>query len=138
MCLDKGNRPDLQQFQDRVHQRNLDHLQIWHNIGTDVEHGIWAMAGARQGTYMTMLTQWDYREVQDFHALEKIWATVRDSDPRILAGQVGIELHSQLGLPVAMFEAEQSAFFKQHYRSDWHNLGVMIREIDVIRRREGW
>jgi hypothetical protein len=26
----------------------------------------------------------------------------------------------------------------QHYRSNWHNLGVMVREIDVIRRQEGW
>jgi hypothetical protein len=41
-------------------------------------------------------------------------------------------------LPVAIFEAEQSRFFKQHYRSDWHNRGIMVREMDVIREREGW
>jgi hypothetical protein len=32
----------------------------------------------------------------------------------------------------------ESAFFKQHYRSNWHNQGVMVREIDVIRTQEGW
>jgi hypothetical protein len=32
----------------------------------------------------------------------------------------------------------QSRFFKHHYRSNWHNLGVMVREIDVIRKQEGW
>jgi hypothetical protein len=39
---------------------------------------------------------------------------------------------------MAILEAEQSAFFKYHYRSDWRNHGVMTREIDVIRQQEGW
>lgn len=131
LCLNRGVRVTAQEFRDRIHQRNLDHLTIWHNIGSDVEHGRWAMAGARQGTYMTMLTQWDHREVQDFDALISLWRTVETSDPRVLAGQVGIELHAQLGLPVAQFEAEQSAFFKQHYQSNWRNRGIMVREIDA-------
>lgn len=62
MCLNKGARPTIAEFKDRVHHRNLDHLTIWHNIGRDVENGIWAMLGARMGTYMTMITpEWDYR-----------------------------------------------------------------------------
>ena len=138
MCLDKGRRPSAAEFKNRVHRRNLDHLTIWHNVGRDTEHGAWAIAGARQGTFMTMLSDWDYREVQDFDYLNDLWNTVKDSDARILAGQVGIELHNQLDLPVAMLEAEQSFFFKHHYRSNWSNLGVMVREIDVIRRQEGW
>ena len=138
MCLNKGRRPSLEEFQHQVHHRNLDHLTIWHNVGADAEYGLWCIAGSRQGTYMTMLTSWDYQEVRDFDALEKIWTTVEHSDPRLLAGQVGIELHAQLNLPMAMLESEHSEFFKHHYRSDWHNLGVMTREIDVIRRREGW
>ena len=138
MCLDQGRRPTLSEFQDRVHRRNLDHLTIWHNIGSDVEHGRWCMAGARQGTYMTMLTNWDYRTVQDFDALQEIWNTVAQSDPRVLAGQVGVELHAQLALPVTQFESEHSEFFKRHYRSNWHNRGVMTRELDVIRQQEGW
>jgi hypothetical protein len=115
----------------------LDHLTIWHNIGSDVEHGRWAMSGARQGTYMTMLTRWDYQEVQSFSALADLWKTVENSDPRVLAGQVGIELHNQLGLPVAMFESEHSRFFKQHYHSNWRNRGIMVRELDVITQPEG-
>lgn len=138
MCLNKGVRPQLQDFQQMVHHRNLDHLTIWHNVGDDVEHGIWAMAGARQGTYMTMLTNWNYREVQDFDCLRDLWSTVENSDPRVMVGRVGIELATQLNLPMAMLQAEHSAFFKHHYRSDWHNRGIMVREIDVIREREGW
>ena len=138
MCLNRGIRPSLAEFKDRVHQRNLEHLTIWHNIGADVNNGHWAMAGARQGTYMTMLTNWDFQLVQDFDALAEIWKTVEDSDPRLLGGRVADELHSQLDLPMMIFEGEQSRFFKQHYLSNWHNRGIMTREIDVIREQEGW
>jgi hypothetical protein len=138
MCLNRGTKPTLEEFKQSVHQRNLDNLTIWHNIGTDAEHGEWTIAGARQGTYMTMLTNWDYRQVQNFNALNDLWLTVCDSEPRILSNRLGVELGTQLDLPVSVFEGEQSRFFKQHYRSNWHNQGIMIREIDVIRKQEKW
>lgn len=138
MCLDRGRKPSVAEFQSRVHAKNLDNLTIWQNIGADVDYGMWAIAGARQGTYMTMLTAWDYREVQNFDALAELWKTVETSDPRILANRLADDLHNQLDLPMLIMEAEQSAFFKQHYRSNWHNRGAMVREIDVIRQQEGW
>jgi hypothetical protein len=138
MCLNNGVRPSIGEFQERVHHRNLDHLTIWHNVGVDVENGHWAMAGARQGTYMTMLTNWDHRQVQDFDELAELWDTVKDSHPRVLAGRTAEELYDQLNLPMANLESEQSKFFKQHYRSDWRNRGIMVREMDVIRQQEGW
>jgi len=137
MCLQRGRKPTVEEFKNQV-LRNLDNLTIWHNVGSDVEHGEWAIAGARQGTYMTMLTNWDHTQVQDFDALAELWETVKDSQPRILANQLGPELGTQLDLPMAILEAEQSAFFKHHYRSNWHNQGIMVREIDVIRKQEGW
>jgi len=138
MCLNRGARPTITEFQNRVHQRNLDHLTIWHNVGRDTEYGIWAIAGSRMGTYMTMLTAWDYKQVQDFSKLEELWDTVKDSVPEILAGRVAEDLATQLNLPMVTIMSSESAFFKQHYRSNWHNRGVMIREIDVIRQQEGW
>jgi hypothetical protein len=139
MCLDRGRRPSVNEFKDRVHSRNLDHLTVWHNIGRDVEHGIWSIAGARMGTYMTMITpQWDYRLVQNFEELSKLWDTVKDSDPELLAGRVAEDLTTQLDLPINMILENESKFFKHHYRSNWNNCGVMTREIDVIRQQEGW
>jgi hypothetical protein len=138
MCLNKGARPTLSEFKQRVHHRNLDHLTIWHNVGRDVEHGIWSIAGARMGTYMTMLTGWDHQQVQSFDALADLWTTVQLQNPELVAGRVAEDLATQLGLPMATMLAPESAFFKQHYRSNWHNHGVMTREIDVIRRQEGW
>jgi len=138
MCLDAGRKPTISEFRDRVHRRNLDHLTVWHNVGRDVEHGDWAMAGARQGTHMTMLTGWDYREVQSFDTLEKIWQETQRQDPDSISQDCEDALKTQLDLPMCMMTPSQSEFFKHHYRSNWSNLGVMTREIDVIRRQEGW
>ena len=138
MCLDAGRKPTLGEFRDRVHKRNLDHLTIWHNVGTDVDYGQWAIAGARQGTYMTMLTDWDYREVQWFDALEGLWQEAERRNPEELLIAYQDALATQLDLPMCMLSQDQSKFFKHHYRSNWSNQGVMIREIDMIRRQEGW
>lgn len=138
MCLDRGRKPTLSEFKDRVHQRNLDHLTIWHNVGLDVDQGAWAIAGARQGTFLTMLGDWDYREVQNFDALDQLWADVSKRDSREIIAYVEEQLHTQLDLPMSVMMPEQSKFFKHHYRSNWHNQGVMIREIDIIRKQEGW
>lgn len=138
MCLDKGRRPTVTEFRDRVHKRNLDHLTIWHNVGRDVEHGAWAIAGARQGTYMTMLTAWDYREVQWFDSLEGLWKEAESRDPDSIIRDYEDGLKTQLDLPMCHMGVQESQFFKHHYRSNWHNRGVMTREIDVIRQQEGW
>jgi hypothetical protein len=138
MCLNQGAKPTVQDFKKRVHQRNLDNLTIWHNVGADAEHGTWCIAGSRMGTYMTMLTNADHIMVQDFERLRELWDTVKDSDPRLLANRVGEELGTTLDLPMAMLEYEQSRFFKHHYRSNFQNRGIMTREIDVIRQQEGW
>ena len=138
MCLNKGARPTLSEFQDRVHKRNLDHLTIWHNIGRDVEHGVWAIVGARMGTYMTMLTEWDYKLVQDFDALKEIYDTIDGHEPEIVLGRVADALASQLDLPINYLDERASAFFKHHYRSNWVNRGIMVTEMNIIREQEGW
>jgi hypothetical protein len=63
---------------------------------------------------------------------------VKDHDPETVAGRVAEDLVTQLDLTITMMDEQASAFFKQHYRSNWHNQGVMVREMDVIRRQEGW
>ena len=130
MCLDRGHKPTINEFKDRAHKRNLDNLNIWHTVGRDVENGIWAMAGARQGTLMTMLSDWDHTQVQWFDNLESLWRNIYDEDPDLVARENGKEL-ARLDLDVVELDQEQSKFFKKHYRSNWRNQGPMVREIDV-------
>jgi hypothetical protein len=56
----------------------------------------------------------------------------------IAAGRVAEDLATQLDLTMTTMLAPESKFFKQHYRSNWHNQGVVVREMDVIRNQEGW
>jgi len=85
-----------------------------------------------------MLTDWDYTKVQWFDNLESIWEEVDESfDPDKFV-HYGEELTRQLGLPMCAYTKAQSKFFKSHYMSNWRNVGCTIKEIDVIRKAEGW
>jgi hypothetical protein len=51
---------------------------------------------------------------------------------------LGAELENKLGLPMCVANEKQSKFFKRHYNSDKYNLGPLVKEMDVIRKIEGW
>ena len=138
MVLDKGARPDIDTFKETVASRNLNNLTIWHNVGADVENGMWAIYGARLGTYMTMLTEWDHTNVQWFDNYITLWEEQVLRDPEREATFIGTELHDRLGLPMCILSSEQSKFFKRHYKADFRNLGPLVTEMDVIRKIEGW
>jgi hypothetical protein len=134
MCLDRGVKPTLKDFENRVHTRNYDHLCIWQSIGMDVENGNWAIYGARLGTYLTMLTDWDHTLVQDFSELDKLWEEY-ESKP---SEKITEQLKTRLGLPIVDMNSEQSKFFKRHYKNNHLNRDPMLTEMEVIRKSEGW
>jgi len=138
MCLNRGAVPTIDEFKETVASRNLNNLTIWHNVGADVENGMWAIYGARLGTWYTMLTDWDHVNVQWFDNYPVLWEEHKDKTPEIAAEIVGEILLDKLGLPMCILSEEQSKFFKRHYNADKHNLGPLITEMDVIRKIEGW
>ena len=138
MVLDRGAKPSIEDFKERVAGRNLNNLTIWHNVGADVENGMWAIYGARLGTYMTMLTDWDYRDVADFDNYPALWEKYKNHHPELSSGFIGEELEDKLGLPMCTLSPEQSIFFKRHYNADKYNQGPLVKEMDVIRKVEGW
>jgi len=138
MSLDRGRKPTVDEFKETVATRNLDNLTIWHNVGADVENGLWAIYGARLGTYMTMLSDWDHTQVQWFDNIQELWQEHKDSDLSIQIKTLGFSLHDKLGLPVDTLNKEQSKFFKRHYKRDYRNMGPLVTEMEVIRRIEGW
>jgi len=138
MCLDRGAKPSLEEFERKVNNRNYDHLCIWQSVGADVENGYWAMYGARLGTFMIMLEGWDHHYVQDFDMLEKLWDSFGKEDPLVGCQNIEDSLKNRLGLPITTLSPEQSKFFKHHYSTGQRNTEVMMTELDVIRRIEGW
>ena len=138
MCLVGGVKPEIEAFRRSTSSRNLNHLTIWHNVGMDVDNGKWAILGSRLGTHVTMLTDWDPQNVQWFDNYNLLWDQVKNEDVLVLSETYGIELKTKLGLPMCALDSEQSKFFKRHYNSDKHNVGPLVKEMDVIRRIEGW
>jgi len=139
MCLNRGMVPSVDEFKESVASRNLNNLTIWHNVGMDVENGAWAIYGARMGTYYTLLLdEWNAHDVQWFDNYPKMWETIKDLDPVSESDGIGMHLSNKLGLPICTLSAEQSKFFKRHYNADKYNMGPLVREMDVIRKIEGW
>lgn len=138
MCLNKGAVPTVDEFKETVASRNLNNLTIWQNVGADVDNGYWAIYGARLGTYMTMLTDWEHTNVQWFDNYIELWESHKDYDPLDQAEEIGSMLRAKLGLPICTFSPEQSKFFKRHLNTDKHNLGPLVTEMEVIRKIEGW
>jgi len=118
MSLDQGAKvPDLK----KSHWQNYNRLLIWCSVGTDVENGIWSILGAREGTYMTNCTDWDYSNVRDFDWLLDYWntrhanaSTTTNSD---YVNFLASELKSKCGLEIANLDPAGSKFFKTVYHN---------------------
>jgi len=131
MCLDRGSRPSLGEFESRIHNRNYDNLCIWQSVGADVDNGFWSIYGSRLGTYKTMLTDWDYNNVQWFDSLAEIWENevIKTAGGEIdQTKELGDALRIKLGLNIVDLDPDQSKFFKHHYMSQFKNKGIMVRE----------
>ena len=118
MSLDQGAKVrDLK----TVWWQNYDRLLVWCTVGADVENGIWSILGAREGCYMTNLTDWDYASVRDFDWLTAHWAEHHeDADPEVKTAQInflGRELKEKCGLEIANLDPAGSKFFKRVYQN---------------------
>jgi len=122
MALDRGVKVTVEEFH-KNHWKNLHRLYIWLMVGADVEHGKWAIYGAREGLYKTMCTDWDYINVRDFEYLNSMWEEV---EPKVSTEglqdsieQLGSILINKLDIPIAEtpLDSEQSKFFKEVYQN---------------------
>ncbi len=127
MCLDRGSKPTVEEFERRVNNRNYDHLCVWQTVGADVDNGFWAIYGARLGTFMIMIEGWDYRQVQNFDTLARLWQSFENDGPD-QCNSVGEILRKRLGLPIVDMDPDASRFFKHHYKTQFKNQGPMVRE----------
>ena len=87
------------------------------NVGTDVENGWWSCYGARQGSYLTMCTDWDTNITRDFKELNSMWEK-NEADTNI---QEKMKTYSEalidigVNIGVQPLEPQQSKWFKQVY-----------------------
>jgi len=151
MTLEGGDVVDPDKLKT-VHKTNLKRLFTWMSVGEDSPNGIWAMYGARLGTYMTNITRtdWDWKNVRDFDWLTNFFNTelfpdFEDPDGEICANtgvrwnkeavrarsrELGVEIKRHLDLPIADLDEDGSKFFKAVYTNP-ARMGAFIREDSV-------
>ena len=121
LSLNQGIKPSKEEYLN-LHWRCLHWMYIWAMIGADVENGLWAVYGAREGLYKTMCTDWDYVQVRDFTYLNDYWreynADLVEEDLEHYSKELGQKLINELQVPIAAspLASQQSQFFKAIYR----------------------
>jgi hypothetical protein len=73
MTLLDGVRVPPQEIKERIWWHNIHRLRMWSTVGAHEENGLYAVYGARLGTWLANCTQWNYVEVRDFEILRGIW-----------------------------------------------------------------
>jgi hypothetical protein len=124
LALDRGLRLSLEDFHT-LHWRCLHLLYVWSTVGADVDNGLWAIYGTREGLFKTMCTDWDYVNVRDFDWLNNHWDQ-KDLNQEALFEEIkklGSDLSQKLNIdiPTNPFDAEQSKFFKTVYQPPVRN-----------------
>lgn len=115
MSLMQGNKVKPSEFLEKIWIHNVHKLSIWCSIGADVPNGIWAIYGARLGTYQCNLTDWDYTQISYYDWFQNFWKTVENHDPVAEGSKLLPDLRRYLGIDIAEMDAFQSKFFKSVY-----------------------
>lgn len=73
MTLLDGLKLSPQEIEQKIWWHNIHRLKMWSTVGGHEENGLFAVYGARLGTYMTNCTDWDHVQVRDFEILRELY-----------------------------------------------------------------
>ena len=132
----QGARVKPQVFKDNIWYGNFNRLNVWCNIGTDVENGWWAIYGARLGCQMTVLSDWDTNQISDYDWFKDFFETERsqiESEEHLQ--QKSIEIGNRLNEEVQgmmLFDPndQMSKFFKATFVNP-KRWGAMVTERQI-------
>ena len=116
MTLLDGIKVPPLEIQERIWWHNIHRLRMWATVGTHEQNGIFAVYGARLGTYMTNCTDWDYVQVRDFEYLRDLYnESVFKYENDILSlieetKTLGEKLKMELGLYFPYLDSDQSKY----------------------------
>lgn len=115
MTLLDGVKVPPQELEKRIWWHNIHRLRMWSTVGSHMEHGKYAILGARQGTYMTNCTDWDYIQVRDFDYLTNLYQELIPSDIDAEIVDLGNKIKSKLGLSWPNFGPSESEYITKLY-----------------------
>ena len=124
MTLLDGVRVPQQEIQERIWWHNIHRLRMWSTVGAHEDNGLYAILGARMGTWMTNCTDWDYIQVRDFEILRNIYEqNVNHASVEEDAKDLGFKIKHRLGLDWPWLDAQQSRYTLDLY-DETINLGL--------------
>ena len=128
MSLEQGEHIPPAEFRKKVWPQNLRTLTTWMTVGADVENGKYAILGARMGCYSTTVNSDKFDQISDLDKMAELYTTSNHDghieDDLLTYGE---SIRTQLDVPIAEFDEEQSRFFKFCMRPH-RNIGVQDRE----------
>ena len=122
MLLKDGLKISINKIDQEIYWHNIHRLKIWSCVGAHVENGIYAMLGARSGSYMTYCSEdWDYVQVRDFEYLETLYISefkkYENNREMVLdkLESLAFDLRAEIGLNLATFDPDQSKYIVDLY-----------------------
>lgn len=128
MSTEKGKPISAKDYSRQVWRSNLNILSTWMTIGADVEHGKYAMLGARMGCFYTVCEpNNDFFKIRDLEDMEKYFEeiSIDNIDEDLL--MFGNSLRQQIDMPIAEYDEEDSKFYR-FVMPPHVNRGVQDRE----------
>jgi hypothetical protein len=117
MTLLDGVKIPPQEIKERIWWHNIHRLRMWSTVGAHEDNGIYAVYGARLGTWLANCTEWNYIEVRDFEILKSIWNQYGkpyeevNGDGLIEAiKDLGVKIKNDLGLHWPWLDSVQSKY----------------------------
>lgn len=130
MTLLDGVKVPPMEIQQRIWWHNIHRLRMWSTVGAHEDNGVYAVYGARLGTWLANCTQWDYVEVRDFEILKGIYEQYTkpyvETNGEGLVDEIknlGEKIKQQLGLDWPWLNAQQSK-----YTLDLYNETINLTE----------
>jgi hypothetical protein len=130
MTLLDGVKVPPKEIQDHIWWHNVHRLRMWSTVGAHEENGLYAVYGARLGTWLANCTEWNYIEVRDFEILRGIWTQygrpfeeVGGAGLREEIKSLGEKLKLELGFDWPYLDEKQSKFTVDLY-DETINLGL--------------
>jgi hypothetical protein len=124
MTLLDGVRVPPQEIKERIWWHNIHRLRMWSTVGAHEEHGMYAILGARLGTWITNCTDWNYIDVRDFEILRNMYEqNINHDNIEHDIVDLGEKIKVNLGLDWPDFTPQQSKYILDLY-DETINLGL--------------
>ena len=133
MTLLDGVKVAPDEIEQRIWWHNLHRLKMWSTVGAHEENGLYAIHGARLGTWMTNCTDWNYVDVRDFELLKDIYEkNVVHSNIEQDIQDLGYKLRTELGFNYPYLDATQSKYTLDLYEETIKLTNTYLRTPDAV------